>query len=54
VLSESTAAIDRGEKLRNYRMIPALELYVLLEQDAPLAEVFEKQPDGTYQNLPEA
>lgn len=50
VLSESTAAIDRGEKLRNYRTIPALEVYVLLEQDAPLAEVFERQPDGTWRH----
>jgi Uma2 family endonuclease len=48
--SESTAAIDRGEKLRNYRTIPALELYVLLEQDAPLAEVFERQADGTWRH----
>jgi Uma2 family endonuclease len=48
VLSESTAAIDRGEKLRHYRSIPALEVYVLFEQDAPLAEVFERQPDGSW------
>ena len=50
VLSESTAAIDRGEKLRNYRTIPALEVYVLLEQNSPLAEVFERQADGSWRH----
>jgi Uma2 family endonuclease len=50
VLSESTSAIDRGEKLRNYRAIPSLELYVLLEQDEVLAEVYAKQPDGSWRH----
>jgi Uma2 family endonuclease len=50
VLSDSTEAIDRGEKMRNYRTIPSLETYVLLEQDAPRAEVFSKQPDGSWRH----
>jgi Uma2 family endonuclease len=50
VLSESTEAIDRGDKLRNYRAIPTLELYVLLEQDEVLAEIFAKQPDGSWRH----
>jgi Uma2 family endonuclease len=50
VLSESTSAIDRGEKLRNYRAIPTLELYVLLEQDEVLAEVYAKQTDGSWRH----
>ena len=31
VLSEGSEKFDRTEKLRNYRTIPSLELYVLLE-----------------------
>jgi Uma2 family endonuclease len=50
VLSESTEKFDRTEKLRNYRTIPSLELYVLLEQDSILAEVHAKQPDGSWRH----
>jgi Uma2 family endonuclease len=50
VLSESTAAIDRAEKLRNYRSIATLQQYILLAQDEPLADVYSKQPDGTWQH----
>lgn len=50
VLSETTSVIDRGEKLRNYRAIPTLEMYVLLEQDEVLAEVYAKQPDGSWRH----
>ncbi len=50
VLSASTESIDRGEKLRNYRSIPSLEQYVLLSQNEPLAEVYSKRNDGTWQH----
>ena len=50
VLSSSTESIDRGEKLRNYRSIPSLEQYVLLSQNEPLAEVYSKRNDGTWQH----
>ena len=50
VLSDSTEKFDRTEKLRNYRTIPSLEIYVLLEQDSILAEVYAKQPDGSWRH----
>ncbi len=45
VLSESTEAIDRGEKWQAYQQIPSLEQYILLSQVEPIAEVFAR--DGT-------
>jgi Uma2 family endonuclease len=50
VLSKSTQSIDRSEKLYNYRTIESLEQYVLLSQDEPLADVYSKQPNGTWQH----
>ncbi len=50
ISSETTYVIDRSEKLRNYRVIPTLELYMLLEQDEVLAEVYAKQPDGSWRH----
>lgn len=48
VLSESTEAIDRGEKLQNYTAIPSLKAYVLVSQDKPLIEIFERQSDNAW------
>lgn len=48
VLSESTAAYDRGEKFRQYRTIAALEEYVLLDPSRPYGEVFRKDADGRW------
>lgn len=42
VLSQSTEAIDRGEKWEQYQTIPSLERYVLLSQNEPVAEVFSR------------
>lgn len=39
VLSPSTAGYDRGGKSVLYRNLPSLEEYVIVAQDAPLAEV---------------
>jgi Uma2 family endonuclease len=42
VLSDSTARIDRNEKLPNYKRIPAVEEIVLTEQDWPEILVFRR------------
>ena len=42
VLSESTARIDRREKLLAYQTLPSLQTYVLLEQDVVRAEVYRR------------
>jgi Uma2 family endonuclease len=42
VLSESTARIDRSEKLTNYKRIPTVEETVLIEQDWPEILVFRR------------
>ena len=48
VLSESTAAYDRGEKFEHYLKIPSLQEVVLLEQDRPYVQSFLRQGDGTW------
>jgi Uma2 family endonuclease len=45
ILSESTEAIDRGEKWQAYQQIPSLEQYILLSQTEPVAEVFVRHND---------
>jgi Uma2 family endonuclease len=47
VLSQSTEAIDRGEKWEQYQTIPSLEQYILLSQHEPVAEVFSRN-DGKW------
>ena len=42
VLSPSTEAYDRGAKFAHYRSIPSMRTYLLLSQDEPRAERFEK------------
>jgi Uma2 family endonuclease len=42
VLSESTARIDRNDKLPNYKRIPTVEEIVLIEQDWPEILVFRR------------
>ncbi|WP_229209235.1 Uma2 family endonuclease [Dyadobacter sediminis] len=48
VLSESTAAYDRGEKFHFYRSIPSLSEYVLINSQSVAAEVFRKDEQGTW------
>ena len=43
VLSESTAAYDRGEKLEGYRAIDSLDEYVLVAQDRVSVERYVRQ-----------
>ena len=49
VLSESTEAFDRGEKFTRFQTCnPSLSDYVLVSQDKPQMEHFEKQPNGVW------
>ncbi|PJF27046.1 MAG: hypothetical protein CUN53_05515 [Phototrophicales bacterium] len=49
VLSERTAARDRGEKGFAYRACPSLQGYLLIEQGEPRIESYFRQPDGGWQ-----
>lgn len=42
VLSESTARIDRREKLLAYQTLPSLQAYLLVEQDSRLVELYRR------------
>ena len=46
VLSESTAVTDRTTKLMEYRSLPSLKRYVLLEQSASVATVITRSETG--------
>ena len=48
VLSESTAAYDRGLKFEYYRNIDSLKEYLLVEQDRRHADLFRKGKDGFW------
>lgn len=48
VLSDSTAAYDRGEKFRACRSIDSLEEYVLVDQNKHYAEIFRKDASGHW------
>src|SRR5438445_8419289 len=49
VLSESTEARDRGVKFHRYQSwSPTLTDYVLVSQEMPLIEHFERQADGSW------
>ncbi len=46
VLSRRTRRIDEGEKKDAYLTIPALNVYMLVEQDVPLVTVFRRTEAG--------
>lgn len=48
VLSDSTKAYDRGDKFEGYRTIASLQEYVIVAQDRPLVETFNRQADGSW------
>lgn len=48
VLSDSTEAFDRGDKLRAYRSIESLQTYLLVAQDMPTVEIYNRDGDGTW------
>lgn len=48
VLSESTAAFDRGAKFSVYRQIESLQEYVLIDPDQPSVDSFRKDNQGHW------
>ena len=48
VLSDDTAVTDRIAKLNDYAEVPSLRSYVLLEQTAMAATLFQKEPGGPW------
>jgi Uma2 family endonuclease len=48
VLSDSTAAYDRGKKFEFYRQIESLTHYLLVEQTRPHAELFCRNAQGLW------
>lgn len=48
VLSSSTEDYDHGKKFGSYRLIDTLQVYIMLHQDQPLAEVYQRNPDNSW------
>ena len=48
VLSDSTAAFDRGQKFEAYRSLDSLAAYLLVEQHRPHADLFVRNADGLW------
>jgi Uma2 family endonuclease len=48
VLSESTAKIDRSTKLNEYRLIPSLQYYLIVDQESCLVETYIRESDRWY------
>ena len=48
VLSDSSAAYDRGRKFELYRTVDTLTHYLLIEQTRPYAELFFKNEQGLW------
>lgn len=48
VLSEGTEAKDRGWKFEQYQTIGSLTDYVLVSQDTPRIEHYQRQPDDSW------
>jgi Uma2 family endonuclease len=48
VLSDDTATTDRVDKLIEYSAVPSLRCYVLLEQTAVAATLFQREPNGVW------
>jgi Uma2 family endonuclease len=48
VLSPTTQAYDRGLKFEHYRSIEGLGYYLLIDQDRPHVELFERLTDGGW------
>jgi Uma2 family endonuclease len=48
VLSGPTEAYDRGDKFHHYRRLESLKAYLLLPQTRMQADLFLRQPDGTW------
>lgn len=48
VLSPTSEAYDRGEKLRCYLDLPSLQEYVMVSQHVPAIETINRQQDGSW------
>jgi Uma2 family endonuclease len=48
VLSPSTAAFDRGDKFADYRLLPSLREYLLLDTDKRRGDLYRKGDDGLW------
>jgi Uma2 family endonuclease len=48
VLSDETADTDHVTRLNDYAVVPSLRCYVLLEQTAMAATLFQREPDGAW------
>ena len=48
VLSDSTAAFDRGRKFEAYRSLDSLEAYLLIEQHRTHADLFLRNAEGLW------
>lgn len=48
VLSDSSEAADRGPKWLEYRRLPSLRAYVLVDQYQPVVEVYWRGEDGQW------
>lgn len=48
VLSSSTEDYDHGKKFAFYRLIDSLSIYIMLHQDKPLAEVYQRSGDHSW------
>jgi Uma2 family endonuclease len=48
VLSDDTATTDRVTKLIDYAAVPSLRHYILLEQTAMAATLFQREPGGVW------
>lgn len=48
VLSDSTAAYDRGQKFAAYRMLDSLQEYVLIDPERRSLEIFRRLPSNDW------
>lgn len=48
ILSPSTERYDRGKKFGHYRQIESLRDYILIAQDEPLVEHYNRRPEGEW------
>ena len=48
VLSDSTAAYDRGDKFADYRKLPSLQEYVIVDIDARRVECFRRNAENHW------
>lgn len=48
MLSPSTEAYDRGRKFEHYRTVESLQEYLLVAQDRMQADLYTRQPDGSW------